>query len=488
MPVRASLLSAAMMAGALLAGACTPAQARLATRARAASSGGVSAPGGAQAGNGAPARGSKPAPSPPKRLRPKPRKRSRPALHGDPARAILTFRAMQKYFYIPGPHLYKGAPYSFLWPFSQALAATISIGMIRGESAKLEAEAHARLSGLQRYWGFSSQGSSGASGEATPAPGGATPAPGEATPAPGEATPAPGEATPASGEATPAGGKTGGSSGEEGGALTEAPEALPSYNGSVILPDGIGNTSYYDDNEWVGIELVRLYQLYHEPAPLESAEQIMAFVIAGWQTNPSLQCPGGVPFSDATDQSRNTVTNAPASELGVLLYKLTHKAKYLSFAEMTYEWVRKCLALPDGLYADHIGIHGKVTPVTWSYNQGTMMGAGTLLYQVTSNGAYLQQARQTATAALAHFTPAVLAGENPFFVSVYFRNLIYLDSVIHDPSGPKLAQAFVNSAWEHSRLSDNVFVFGAPASSQLLYQAAICQIYALLSEPPSGYF
>ena len=34
-----------------------------------------------------------------------------------------------------------------------------------------------------------------------------------------------------------------------------------------------------------------------------------------------------------------------------------------------------------------------------------MIGAGTLLYQATHNGAYLYQARQTAKAALAYFTP-----------------------------------------------------------------------------------
>ena len=51
----------------------------------------------------------------------------------------------------------------------------------------------------------------------------------------------------------------------------------------------------------------------------------------------------------------------------------------------------------------------------WSYNQGSMIGAGVLLYQVTHDAAYLYQARQTAKAALAYFTPERLGGENPFF-------------------------------------------------------------------------
>ncbi len=65
-----------------------------------------------------------------------------------------------------------------------------------------------------------------------------------------------------------------------------------------------------------------------------------------------------------------------------------------------------------------------------------MIGAGTLLYQATGNPGYLFQARQTAKAALAYFTSERLGQEIPFFPSVYFRNLLYLDSVTHDAPGP----------------------------------------------------
>ena len=48
-------------------------------------------------------------------------------LHGNPARALRAFEAMQRYYYIPGSGLYEGEPFSFLWPFSQAFAATVSM-------------------------------------------------------------------------------------------------------------------------------------------------------------------------------------------------------------------------------------------------------------------------------------------------------------------------------------------------------------------------
>jgi Glycosyl hydrolase family 76 len=381
-------------------------------------------------------------------------KKVKPGLHGDAARALVAYQAMQQNFYIAGTGLYAGEPYSYLWPFSQALAATIGVSNISGQAASQASansrELHVRLYGLGKYWG---------------------------------------PPTPLAGR-TPTGEQPEGEEQGEGSEPSEAagiaPPTLPSFNGSVVPP---GGASYYDDNEWVGIELARLYKLRHEALLLEKAEQIMAFVMAGWQVDPKLACPGGVPFSDSpSNTDRNTVTDGPAAELGVQLYRLTGNAAYLQFAQMAYEWVRSCLTGPSGLYADHIRLHGVIDPSLWSYNQGSMIGAGVLLYQATGNTAYLYQARQTAKAALAYFTTERLLSENPFFPAVYFRNLMYLDAVTHDPPGARLAQSYVDSVWVHQRLTSNLFVFGSPPSAQLLVQAAIVQIYALLSAPPATYF
>lgn len=378
----------------------------------------------------------------------------KPGLRGDAARALLAYQAMQQNFYIPGSGLYAGEPYSYLWPFSQALTTTISVSNISGQAASQASansrEVHVRLYGLGKYWG---------------------------------------QPTPVAGRA-PTGEQPEGEEPGEGSEPSEAagiaPPALPSFNGSVVPP---GGASYYDDNEWVGIELARLYKLHHEAPVLEKAEQIMAFVMAGWQANPKLACPGGVPFSDAPGNTdRNTVTDAPAAELGVQLYRLTGNGAYLQFAQMAYEWVRTCLMQPNGLYGDHVRLHGAIDASLWSYNQGSMIGAGVLLYQATGNGAFLFQARQAAKAALAYFTIERLLAENPFFPAVYFRNLMYLDAVSHDPPGARLAQSYVDSVWVHQRLTSNLFVFGSPPSSQLLTQAAIVQIYALLSTPAATYF
>ncbi len=387
-----------------------------AAKGRASSSGGAGVPGPPPAASTRPSASKRPA---------------KPKLHGNPARALVAFEAMQKHYYVQGSRLYLGEPFSYLWAFSQALAATVSVANIPHLGVSLTHEIQARLTGLNSY--LDTDNSGAAEGTYT--------------------------------------------------------STLAAFDGSVAPPTGPGGTKYYDDNDWVGIELVRLYQLTHQPAILGSVEGIMAFEMAGWQSGPTLACPGGLPFSNSAENGeRNTTTTAPAAELATILYQLTGNTQYLQFAELAYEWVRHCLLAANGLYADHIGRKGVVEPALWSYNQGSMIGAGTLLYQATHDGGYLYEARQTAKAALAYFTPERLGSEIPFFVSVYFRNLLYLDSVTHDPPGPAIAQAYVNYAWQNLRLSDDLFVSGSPPSAQLLGQAAIVQIYALLSTPPSTYF
>jgi Glycosyl hydrolase family 76 len=360
----------------------------------------------------------------------KSKKSKKRVLRGNPARALAAFEAMQARYYV-GAGLYAGEPFSYLWPFSQALAATVSLANIPHLGVSMASALKAREVGLRSYLDANNSGA--AEGTFT--------------------------------------------------------STLAAFDGTVAPPAGPGGTKYYDDNDWVGIELVRLYKLTHEPSVRESAEAIMAFEMAGWQTNQELGCPGGIPFDNAaTNTDRNTVTTAPAAELALQLYGLTHNTEFLRFAEMAYQWVRSCLLQPGEMYADHVNPKGVVEPMLWSYNQGTMIGAGALLYQATGNSGYLYEARQTARAATAYFTPERLAAENPFFPSVYFRNLMYLDSITHDPPGAAPAQNYVNSAWQYRRLSENVFVAGSPPSAQLLYQAAVAQIYALLSSPASTYF
>ena len=266
------------------------------------------------------------------------KKAHKPALRGNPARALRGFQAMQKYYYVSGSGLYEGEPFSPLWPFSQALAATVSMAGIPHLGVSLSHELHVRLIGLGNYLDTSN-------------------------------------------------------SGEPEGTFT----STLAFDATVAPPAGPGGAKYYDDNDWVGIELARLYELSRSPSLLAGAETIMAFEMAGWQTNPELGCPGGLPFSNSAENTdRNTVSSAPAAELATQLYRITHNLQYLQFAEMAYQWVRQCLLSASGLYADHVNRKGVVEGQLWSYNQGTMIGAKTFIRP--PDAYYLYQARQSAEA------------------------------------------------------------------------------------------
>ena len=365
----------------------------------------------------APAPKSQAKPAPPKRAKPHAGKPSRPKLHGNTARADAAYAAMQRQFYLAGTGLYRGSPYSYLWGFSEALAATIAVSRVPMLEHPYHHELHVRMQGLAAYW--------------DPAP--------------------------------PAG-----------------------YDGAVAPPTGPGGPKYYDDNDWVALQLLDLYAAHPQPWLLTRARELFTLISDAWDGDPGHPCPGGVPFSSApTNTDRNTVTNAPTAELAIRLYRLTRDRSYLSWARRMYEWVRTCLpSTTSGLYADHLRYDGTVDQTLWSYDQGTMIGAAALLYQATGDSKYLAQARATAAAATAYFDQQRLQAEPRFFVAVYFRNLLLLDGVRHDPAYRAAASAYAGWAWNSVRQrATGLFVFD-PSSFQLLDQASLVEIYALLAAPP----
>ena len=352
---------------------------------------------------------------------PKHSKPARPKLHGNAGRAENAYQAMQSIFYLPSAGLYRGAPYSYLWAFSQALAATISMTAVPGADRSYHLQESTRLASLQAYWD---------------------------------------------------------------------PGPPPGYDGGVVPPRGSGGRKYYDDNDWIALELLRLYRHDHYTAFLTRAKQLYSLITSAWDVKPSDACPGGVPFSsDPRNDQRNVVTTAPAVELATELYALTGDADALAWAQRMYGWVRTCLMAPSGLYFDHISPSGQIDQTTWSYNQGTMIGAGVMLYQATGRSEYLDQARFTAGAALGLFTPARLHAEPPFFASVYFRNLLLLDGVRHDPAYRQVVQAYADWAFQqHRSARTGIYSFGAPGTMQLLDQAAMVNVYAFLATPGGSYF
>jgi hypothetical protein len=117
-----------------------------------------------------------------------------------------------------------------------------------------------------------------------------------------------------------------------------------------------------------------------------------------------------------------------------------------------------------------------------------MLGAGVLLFKATGNGQYLRDAKSVAAASLAFYnTPEILAKQGAAFNSIWFKNLLILDSVAPDPRYRKAMQAYADYNWNTTRdPATNLYNFGE-GSVALLQQSGITQVHALLAWPRSQY-
>ena len=343
------------------------------------------------------------------------------------ARAKASYDALNKYFGTANDLLLEeypntqSNPYSYVWPYSQAVIAAENLAGIPGAGPQASAEADRRIAAYEPYWNAGT---------------------------------------------TPTG-----------------------YDSYVRTPLGQGGDKFYDDNEWIGLNLVQHYQRTGDRSALARAKEIFALVVHGWDTDPTHPCAGGVYWTQAPwSQDRNTVSNGPGAELGAHLYLLTRDRSYLTWAQRMYEWTQNCMLAPNGLYWDHIDLAGTIEKTQWSYNQGVMLGAGVLLYKATGNRTYLENAKSVANASLAFYGSEDRLWKQPTrFNSIWFKNLLILDSVAPDRRYKDTMQAYADRAWNEARDPATGLYHFVDGPVQLLEQAGITQIQALLAWPRTKY-
>jgi hypothetical protein len=240
-------------------------------------------------------------------------------------------------------------------------------------------------------------------------------------------------------------------------------EGLDAYRRATDPPDGdapIGYgvsvrslyrrkaTRFYDDNSWLVLAIVRAHQLRRDPELLSLATRVMEFVLSGWSDDPDATHPGGIRWNDGPNgTTRNTCTNGPAAEAALRLHALTGEQGWLDWAVRIYGWTRAALLRADNLYLDHIRPDGTTVSTIWSYNQGTMIGAGVLLSEATGDRGSLEEAVATADAAIRHFTPDILLKQPSPFNAVYFSNLRLLSGVRADVRIELMLAAYAEQLW-----------------------------------------
>ncbi len=153
--------------------------------------------------------------------------------------------------------------------------------------------------------------------------------------------------------------------------------------------DWTADREFNDDVMWMVIASIRAYDITHRRAYLDMARRNFARTYSrAWSSD----FDGGLWWT--TDRhEKNACVNSPASIAAALLYSRTGKASYLRKAERLYAWVRSHLyEAPSGRVNDNLyrGADGStvVDYSTYSYNQGTFIGAADLLYRVTKQQSY----------------------------------------------------------------------------------------------------
>jgi hypothetical protein len=263
------------------------------------------------------------------------------------------------------------------------------------------------------------------------------------------------------------------------------------YDSYLRPPNGGGGDKFYDDNEWIALSFLLRNNLAsgHDQAAVAKAKSIFDLIVFGWDTDSSHPDPGGVFWTQASwSQDRNTVSNAPGAEVGLRLYLLTGDRFYLDWSKRMYDWVRTNMLAPNGLYWDHVDLAGNVEKTQWSYNQGVMIGAGTLLYQATGDTSYLDQADQTAKIALDFYADGERYFTQPAeFHAIFFANLLRLTTLRRNPDVLQAAQWYADEARSRFQDPDTGLYHFDSNPIPLLHQAAMIRIEGMLAWAPGMY-
>jgi len=250
---------------------------------------------------------------------------------------------------------------------------------------------------------------------------------------------------------------------------------------------------FYDDNVWLGIDFAELYHATHSKIYLKQAREIWHFIDSG--TDDKLG--GGVYWCEQKKHSKNTCSNAPGAVLALKLYGITRNKKYLIAGQSLYAWTKSNLQDPtDLLYFDNKSLDGKIGKAKFAYNSGQMLQAAVLLYKITKDKSYLEEAESVAKASINYFAEPfqgrdgkehrLFIDRNAWFVAVMLRGFVELYSTDRNPEYLKVYQDNLDYAWDNARDADGLF-YGdwslkrTDKEKWLLTQAAMVEMYGSLA-------
>jgi len=149
----------------------------------------------------------------------------------------------------------------------------------------------------------------------------------------------------------------------------------------------------YDDMMWWVMAFARAHELTGNPTYLQKSIEGFRHVWDG-----SYDPVNGGMFWDFKHSGKNACINYPTVIAAMRLYKITGDTTYFSKAKQLYAWSRNNLFNKEnGRVADHKIGNNRPDYEDYTYNQGTCIGAASLLYKATNDPTYLHDANLAAT-------------------------------------------------------------------------------------------
>jgi predicted alpha-1,6-mannanase (GH76 family) len=226
---------------------------------------------------------------------------------------------------------------------------------------------------------------------------------------------------------------------------------------------------YYDDEGWWALAWIDAYDLTQDPKYLTAATSIFTDMTTGWDND---TCGGGI-WWDKAHSSKNAIANELFLSVAAHLYNRVtdpaQKATILVWANKEWTWfsqsgmINSQNLINDGLNLSTCKNNGDVT---WSYNQGVILGGLVEYNKAAPNTTLITTAQAIASATLTNLTDAqgVLhdkATEPAFgggggtdgqqFKGVFMRNLMALNNAYPDPSYAKFFDTNADSIWSNSQ-------------------------------------
>lgn len=167
------------------------------------------------------------------------------------------------------------------------------------------------------------------------------------------------------------------------------------YEGIKRQSYGSYFNTFYDDEEWIALTMVRLFEVTGDDKYMQTARMLWDDIKNAWNDE---YAGGGIAWNRNDIWSKNACSNGPAALLGCRLYDVQKNTDDLEWAKKIYDWMRNTLFNPaTGAVADNInGNSGEINYLYLSYNQGTFMASAHYLYKFTGESVYLKDARRAA--------------------------------------------------------------------------------------------